>query len=354
MNLKRIVFPTAIKSTSQVTDPVLQTAYTNDLNSVEIVFDLTDCTDEELVGATASIFLRMRDGSVFQDDVVVTSKTVSYIMTENQGNHSGVARVQLSLKIGDAEYASPVRKFTITSGLDSFVPMEILIKDWTALTTEARAFIDESVENEELRMAQYSLIEGKLANGEFIGPQGIQGPQGLKGDPGIQGEIGPKGDPGNTTAATETTLGGIKAKAKTTESLEAAIDANGKIFVPETTIPANLKTKSVAFYIGGDLTVEADCMATIIPQVMRITGIKAVVSTAPVGANVILDINVNGTSVYTTQANRPNIADGATSVTASLPNIVDLVLGDVISVDVDQIGITTAGANLSIVIICEV
>ena len=95
-------------------------------------------------------------------------------------------------------------------------------------------------------------------------------------------------------------------------------------------------------------------MATIIPQVMHITGIKAVVSTAPVGANIILDVNVNGTSIYTTQANRPNIADGAVSVTATLPDVVNLAIGDVVSIDVDQIGIATAGANLSIVIICEV
>lgn len=80
---------------------------------------------------------------------------------------------------------------------------------------------------------------------------------------------------------------------------------------------------------------------------MTILGVRASAGSAPTGAAVIVDVNKNGTTLFTTQANRPTIAAGA-NVTAAeaVPDITSLVLGDYVTVDIDQIGSTAAGSDL--------
>lgn len=112
--------------------------------------------------------------------------------------------------------------------------------------------------------------------------------------------------------------------------------------------------KSISFYIDDVLKVETNVMSIIIPQTMIITDIRVAVDTAPTGADLILDINLNGTTLYTTQNNRPTIIIDDTSAIAMLPDITSLSLGDKLTLDIDQIGSTVAGENLSVIIICEV
>ena len=114
------------------------------------------------------------------------------------------------------------------------------------------------------------------------------------------------------------------------------------------------QTKAFAFYIDGDLTVDTDLMSIIVPMALTITEIRCAVSTAPTGANLIIDINKNGTTLYTTQGNRPTIAASGTSATATDSDVTALVVGDILSLDIDQIGSTVAGSNLSVIVICEV
>lgn len=73
--------------------------------------------------------------------------------------------------------------------------------------------------------------------------------------------------------------------------------------------------------------------------------------TAPTGDDLIIDINKNGASIWnTTQANRATIAAGATSGTQTSFDTTELSEGDVLTVDIDQIGSTVAGADLTIVV----
>lgn len=104
----------------------------------------------------------------------------------------------------------------------------------------------------------------------------------------------------------------------------------------------------------GDLSTGTNKMIFMVPFDMTITGVQAKVLTAPTGASLIVDINVNGTSIYTTQANRPTIAAGETEVVAALPDVVALSQDDIISIDIDQVGSTVAGANLVVDLECEV
>ena len=75
-----------------------------------------------------------------------------------------------------------------------------------------------------------------------------------------------------------------------------------------------------------------------------IQGVRASVGTAPTGASIIIDVNVNGSTIFSTQANRPTIAaSGFTNM-----NTTAVAVGAYITVDIDQVGSTAAGSDLVI------
>ena len=80
-----------------------------------------------------------------------------------------------------------------------------------------------------------------------------------------------------------------------------------------------------------------------------LTAVKATVTTAPVGSDLIVDINEAGTSVLSTKL---SIDDGEkTSETAATPPVIsDSALADdaEITIDIDQVGSGTAGAGLKV------
>ena len=158
MDPKTPTFNVALKSTERQWVQKIPEVYTNDLHSVSLQFRITDCTDAELTGSTAIVLLKMRDGSFFQGpsvDVTRTLNVFSYTLKENEGNHDGLAEIQLIVTIGAKEFATQKYNFKVISGLDSEVAREIMIHDWTTLTREARAYIDEFAANEILREAEF-------------------------------------------------------------------------------------------------------------------------------------------------------------------------------------------------------
>jgi len=87
------------------------------------------------------------------------------------------------------------------------------------------------------------------------------------------------------------------------------------------------------------------------PHAVTVLGVVAAADTAPTGSSLIVDVNKNGTTMFTTQANRPAIAAGqhATSVTA-VPDVTSVAAGDYLSVDIDQVGATIAGSDLTVAV----
>ena len=85
------------------------------------------------------------------------------------------------------------------------------------------------------------------------------------------------------------------------------------------------------------------------PFAMNLSAVRASLTTAPAGADLIVDINAGGSSVLSTKL---SIDDGeATSTTAATAAVISTsALADdaEIKIDVDQIGSTTAGAGLKI------
>lgn len=71
------------------------------------------------------------------------------------------------------------------------------------------------------------------------------------------------------------------------------------------------------------------------------------VGTAPTGAAIIVDVNVNGLTIFANQAHRPQIL---VSTFTGFSKLIDKPVwreGDYMTMDVDVIGSTIAGANLT-------
>jgi hypothetical protein len=98
-----------------------------------------------------------------------------------------------------------------------------------------------------------------------------------------------------------------------------------------------------------DLTTGTAKVTFRMPTAGTLTAVKATVGTAPVGSDLIVDINEAGTSVLSTKL---SIDDGEkTSETAAIPPVIsDSALADdaEITIDIDQVGSTTAGAGLKV------
>ena len=85
------------------------------------------------------------------------------------------------------------------------------------------------------------------------------------------------------------------------------------------------------------------------PYAMTLTGIRASVTTAPESTPIIVDVNESGSTILSTKLSID--ASEKTSETAATAAVIsDSALADdaEITVDIDQVGSTTAGAGLKI------
>jgi hypothetical protein len=110
----------------------------------------------------------------------------------------------------------------------------------------------------------------------------------------------------------------------------------------------------LAFSLGGALTVQSgahriynDTGAT-----LTIRSVRASVGTAPTGAAILVDVNIGGTTIFTTQGNRPSIAVSTNTAKVTNMSVTTIADGGYFTVDVDQIGSTVAGSDLTVQILC--
>lgn len=76
-----------------------------------------------------------------------------------------------------------------------------------------------------------------------------------------------------------------------------------------------------------------------------ISKVKIYAKTAPTGASLIVDVNKNGTTIFTEQGKRPEIAISGNADDSDTPDITSLSEGDRLSFDIDQIGSIIAGGD---------
>lgn len=97
-------------------------------------------------------------------------------------------------------------------------------------------------------------------------------------------------------------------------------------------------------------------LTPIIPVSRDLTIVKAyaVCKVAPQGADVIIDINKNGVSIWgSTPGNRLTIAANSVSGSQTSFDVTSLEDEDGLTVDIDQVGSTTNGEDLSIYLRCK-
>lgn len=112
---------------------------------------------------------------------------------------------------------------------------------------------------------------------------------------------------------------------------------------------SNVTVVNNTFSFSGTVSVKTGVSKWVLPYPCVIEAVVIAVNTAPTGASLIADVNVNGTSIYaSTPANRPTIAAGSTVATGGTPNTTTVATNAAITVDVDQVGSTVAGADLSV------
>ncbi len=80
-----------------------------------------------------------------------------------------------------------------------------------------------------------------------------------------------------------------------------------------------------------------------------ITNVSASLGTAPTGSTYIVDVHKNTTSIFPTQANRPTITASGFQDDATLETTA-ISAGDYLTVDIDQVGATITGADLTVTI----
>jgi hypothetical protein len=78
--------------------------------------------------------------------------------------------------------------------------------------------------------------------------------------------------------------------------------------------------------------------------------VAARLTSAPTGSSAILDVNKNGTTIFGNQAFRPTFAATSRDATVGTHTVSQLTDGDIITIDVDQVGSTSPGSYLTVVI----
>jgi hypothetical protein len=107
-------------------------------------------------------------------------------------------------------------------------------------------------------------------------------------------------------------------------------------------------------YINGNETtgVKAEFMVLFDGTIVDVI---ADAETAPAGSTSIVDVHLNGTTIFTTQGNRPTLgaSDTGAYTKAGEPEVTALRYGDILLLEVDQIGSGTAATRIKYTIVAQ-
>jgi hypothetical protein len=135
------------------------------------------------------------------------------------------------------------------------------------------------------------------------------------------------------------------------------INKEGGEALDQAEVDARVKLRTEAYIaaLGDESTAITTGTAKVtfrMPYALNLTEVRASVVTAPTGAAIIVDINESGSTVLSTKLSID--ATEKTSTTATAPAVIsDAALADdaEITIDIDQVGSTIAGAGLKITLI---
>lgn len=125
----------------------------------------------------------------------------------------------------------------------------------------------------------------------------------------------------------------------------AVVSVNGRVGAVVVLAPIGIAVGDET----SDLTTGAGKVGFRMPYAMTLTEVRASVRDAPTGDDLIVDINKNGSTILSAKL---QIDDGdTTSTTSSAPAVISdasLADDDEITIDIDQIGSSNAGAGLKV------
>lgn len=107
----------------------------------------------------------------------------------------------------------------------------------------------------------------------------------------------------------------------------------------------------IIFSKEGDLVVETGSTRYRVIGSQTVLGVYISVGTEPIGDDLIVDVNVNGSSIFTSSGSEPTIPDGTNTSGLATPAVTTLSDSDYITVDVDQVGSTSPGSDLTVQIL---
>ena len=116
--------------------------------------------------------------------------------------------------------------------------------------------------------------------------------------------------------------------------------------------------RSIPIAVGDETTALTTGTAKVtfrMPHAMTLTEVRASVTTAPTGSTLVVDINESGSTVLSTKLSID--ASEKTSTTAATAAVIsDSALADdaEITIDIDQVGSTIAGAGLKVYLIGKI
>jgi hypothetical protein len=126
-------------------------------------------------------------------------------------------------------------------------------------------------------------------------------------------------------------------------SLAGGLSINGATLVSEVSIGLACSDETTA------LTTGTAKVTFRLPYAMTLTAVRASVTTAPTGSTLVVDVNEGGTSVLSTKLSI-DATEKSSTTAATAAVISDSALADdaEITIDIDQIGATIAGAGLKL------
>lgn len=115
--------------------------------------------------------------------------------------------------------------------------------------------------------------------------------------------------------------------------------------------PTAVAGENLPFTHSGPLTVGVGTIGYPIKGgTFTILTVAARLTSPPTGSSAIIDVNKNGTTIFGTQAWRPTFAAGSRDAVAGTHSVSQVTDGDILTIDVDQVGSTDPGAYLTVVI----
>ncbi len=137
-----------------------------------------------------------------------------------------------------------------------------------------------------------------------------------------------------------------------TAVVDQRFDANGLLFSVAASSAGSI---AIPIAVSDETTALTTGTAKVtfrMPYAFTLTAVRSSVTTAPTGSTLVVDINEGGTTILSTKLSID--ASEKTSTTAATPAVIsDTALADdaEITIDIDQIGSTIAGAGLKVYLI---